>query len=246
MRRRSFVMAGVLTAGLALGIVVAPAVGGTVSAQTQPQGTTQVSANSLRSQFLDNLAAALGVQRTALDSAFVSAGAKTLDSAVQQGSLTQAQADALTARVQAGDVGVLLGGRGPGRPGGPGDKGMHGAPGVPEAMFDAAAAKLGMTADELRTQLRSGQTLAQLAQAHNTTEQAVIDAALAAAKTKLAEAVTAGTITQAQADAQYAQLQQRGANLLNGPGRGPGGRPGRDGASPANPAAPTPATGQGA
>jgi hypothetical protein len=245
MRRRSFLYAGLLAAGLALGIVAAPALGGAASAQTQPPGAAQAATgDTLRTLFLDKLAATLGIQRSALDSALTSAGVGAVDTAVQQGTLMQAQADAIKARVQAGDVGALLGGHGPGGPGGPGrgpiDAGVH------QAMFDAAAKALGITSDELKTQLRSRQTLAQLAQAHGTTEQAVVDAALAAAKTQLAQAVSGGTLTQAQADTIYAELQQRGGDLLAGPGpgRGPGGRHG--GRSPAQPAAPTPATGQGA
>jgi len=96
-------------------------------------------------------------------------------------------------------------------------------------MLEAAAQALGITADELQTELRNGQTLAQLAQANNTTEQAVIDAALAAAKAQLDQAVAAGTITQAQADAAYAGLEAKGANLLSG---GRGGRGGRQGEPP--------------
>jgi hypothetical protein len=239
-------MAGVLAAGLALGLVVAPVVGGGIaSAQTQPSSTTQAGpGDALRTAFLDNLAKALGIQRSALDSAITSAGTSTVDSAQQQGTLTQQQADDLKARIQAGDAGALFGGRGPGGrgPGGPGGP-EHGlrAAGVQQAMVDAAASKLGVTAAELKTQLRSGQTIAQLAQAHGTTEQAVIDAALVAAKTQLAQLVSNSTLTQAQADQIYAQLQQRGANRFARPERGPGGRPGN-----AAPVSPTPTTGQGA
>jgi hypothetical protein len=100
-------------------------------------------------------------------------------------------------------------------------------------MLDAAAKALTITTTELQTQLRSGQTLAQLAQAHNTTEQAVINAALAAAKSQLDQAVSSGSLIQAQADTVYAQLQQQGANLFNPRGR----------SRPGTPAAPqTPAT----
>lgn len=49
--------------------------------------------------------------------------------------------------------------------------------GVRQAMLTAADTTLGITADELTTQLRSGQTLAQIAQANGRTEQDVIRAA---------------------------------------------------------------------
>jgi hypothetical protein len=237
MQRKSIIIAAALVAGLMLGIIAGPTLRASVaSAQAQPPGQAQTAAPSstLWNQFLDKLAAALNIQRSALDSAITSAGTSTADQALQQGTLTQAQADALKARIQAGDLGALLGGRG-----GPGG---HQLDGVKQAMLDAAAKALNITTAELQTQLRSGQTLAQLAQAHSTTEQAVTSAALAAAKTQLDQAVSSGSLTQAQADAFYAQLQQQGANLLAPHGRGPRGSGGQS--TPANPQAP-PAAPQG-
>lgn len=245
MQRKSFVIMAALVLGLALGVAFRPALlGVSANAQTQPPTQTQTPAQTqpnaagtgLHELFLDQLASNLGIQRSALDSAITSAGNSTADAAVQQGTLTQAQADALKQRVQSGDVGALFGGHG-------GRGGMRGGPelaGVRQAMLDAAAKALNITTDELKTQLRSGQTLAQLAQAHNTTEQAVTDAALAAAKTQLDQAVTNGTLTQAQADAVYAELQQHGLMLKGPGGHGRGGR-----GAPADPAAPsTPASPQ--
>lgn len=248
MQRKSFVIMAALVLGLALGVAFRPAlVGVSASAQTPSptpsaapsQTQPKATGTSLREEFLNQLASALGIQRAALDSAITSAGNSTADAAVQQGTLTQAQADALKQRVQAGDVGSLFGGRGGGR-------GFGGGPqlaGVQQAMLDAAAKALNLTTDELKTQLRSGQTLAQLAQANNTTEQAVTNAALAAAKTQLDQAVANGTLTQAQADAAYAEIQQRGL-MLKGPGghgrggRGPRGTP----TNPATPASPAPSS----
>lgn len=214
MRRRSFVVVAAMAAGLMLGVVLGPAAQGTASAQT----ASATSSGSLWTAFLDQLAATLGIQRSALDSAITTAGGNTLAAAVQDGTLTQEQADRLAARVQAGDVGALLGGRG----------GPRGAPrpstGAHQAMLDAAAGALNLTADELRTKLRDGATVAELATAAGTTEQAVTDAALAAAKAKLDAAVAGGTITQAQADAAYAQLQAEGVSAFARGGHGPGGR----------------------
>jgi hypothetical protein len=242
MQRKWIILTAAMVAGLVLGIIVGPTMRSMVaSAQTQPPTPTQPPAQSqsapggrLANLFLDKLAAALQIQRSALDSAITSAGTSAADTAVQQGTLTQAQADALKARIQAGDLEALWDGRG----GGSG-KGSSGSQlgGVKPAMLDAAAKALKITTTELQTQLRTGHTLAQLAQAHGTTEQAVTSAALTAAKTKLGEAVTNGTLTQTQADAIYAQLQQQGAQLLTPRGRGFGGR-GRQGA-PTTPQAPT-------
>jgi hypothetical protein len=220
-----------------VGTVVGPELRSTpASAQTLPATPTPTgtSTSNVWNTFLDKLAGTLNIQRSALDSAITTAGTSTVDEAVQQGSLTQAQADALKARIRAGDFGVLRGGRG-GKLGGARIAELH------EAMRNASAQALGITTDALTTQLRSGQTLAQIAQANGKTEQAVIDAVLAAAKTQLDQAVTAGTLTRAQADNVYAELQQRGSNLLLGGGRGHGGR-GR-GFAPTSPqASPAPST----
>jgi len=235
MQRKSFIITAALVTGLVLGIVFGSAGGSTASAQTEPPAQTQTASpfDNLRTLFLDKLAAALNIDRPALDGAITSAGNSTVDEALAQGTLTQAQADALKARIQAGDAGALWGGHG--------GRGGHGhgprVEGLREATFNAAAQTLGITADELRSQLAGGQTIAQLAAANNTTEEAVTNAALAAAKTQLDQAVAAGTLTQAQADAKYAELQQSGAGILRFGGHGPRGRGWAPG-EPVTPAAP--------
>ena len=189
MHRKSYIVAAALMLGLSFGVAASPIIGmATASAQTEPPAATPTTSSSdtLRTTFLDRLAAALGIQRSALDVAIINAGNTTIDDGLAQGTLTQAQADALKARIAAGDTSALWSGHGV--------RG-HQTAGLRTAMLDAAAQTLNLTADDLETQLRGGQTVAQLAQTHGTTEQAVVDAALAAAKAKLAEAVSAGTMT---------------------------------------------------
>jgi hypothetical protein len=83
----------------------------------------------------------------------------------------------------------------------PGDR--HGR-GLGQAELDAAAKALNMTTDELSTALQSGKTLDQLAQAANVDVQTVKDAIQAAhvaeMRARIQQAVTDGTITQANAD----------------------------------------------
>ncbi|MGC9039070.1 MAG: hypothetical protein ACP5MJ_06150 [Roseiflexus sp.] len=210
---------GAIAAGLVLGIAIGPLFSAApVRAQSSPTAPSGISRASLWNDFLDQLAAALNIQRATLDSAIQSAGSKTIDNAVQQGTLTQAQGGALKARLQSGDIGVLWGrGRGKG-------PGMQALVNIRQAMLDAAAQKLGMTRSDLLTQLQNGQTLAQIAQSKGVAEQDVINAALAAAKTQLDQAVANGSLTQAQADAVYANLQQKGSLLFAPRGRGFHGR----------------------
>ena len=231
MRRRSIITTAAATGGLALGIVFSPVLGTfNASAQTVPPAQTQTapSQSTLQSDFLDKLAAGLGIQRSALDSALKTAGLETVDEAVQQGTITQEQATAMRTRIENGEVIGFGGGRG-------GHRGGPKVAGVREAMLNAAATTLTITTAELQTQLHAGQTVAQVAAAHGTTEAAVRTAALAAAKTKLNEAVQAGTITQEQADTYYARLEQEGVNFLNHGGRGGRGR-GAPGDAPEAPA----------
>ncbi|MBA3943086.1 MAG: hypothetical protein H0X37_00820 [Herpetosiphonaceae bacterium] len=235
MQRRTIVTTAAVLVGLAVGLVLSPTVRTTIAnAQTTTQTTG--TKTDFRSIFLDKLAAALHIQRPALDSAVKDASSGTVDEAVKQGKLTQAQADKMKAAIQSGNFNGFWGGRGGMRGGMAGGQAMFG---VEQAMLNAAAKTLNLTPQAFMQQLRSGQTLAQLAQAHNTTEQAVTNAALAAAKTQLDTAVANKTLTQAQADAFYAKLQQAGTNLLNHQGRGFG-RPNRSApGTPATPQAPS-------
>ena len=101
------------------------------------------------------------------------------------------------------------------------------------------ATTLGITTDEVRTALQSGQSLADLAVSKGKTAQDVIDAIVAEATTKINDKVTAGDLTQAQADKIISGLTTLATDFVNnahpfggpifggrgmGPGRGFGPR----------------------
>jgi hypothetical protein len=94
----------------------------------------------------------------------------------------------------------------------------HGGPGDD---LDAAATYLGTTPSELLTQLQAGKTLAQIA---GSKTSGLIAALVAHEKQEIADAVTAGRLTQAQADQIARTLTQRFTDLVNGlrPSGGPG------------------------
>jgi hypothetical protein len=71
----------------------------------------------------------------------------------------------------------------------------------------AAASALGVTEAQLKADLKSGQNLSQVAAAQNVSEADFKAKLVAALKPKLDAAVSAGTMTQAQEDAQLAKLQ---------------------------------------
>lgn len=104
--------------------------------------------------------------------------------------------------------------------GGPGDRGPGGPGGMGhvEAVTDTSvvATAIGITEAQLQTALQGGQTVAQVAKAHNVATQTVIDALVADGESELSAAVKAGTITQAQADAQKAEVVQRATDQVNG------------------------------
>ena len=131
--------------------------------------------------------------------------AETLAPLVADGTLTQEQADKVIAALEA----AAPEGRG----------GMRG--GMLEGL-DAAATALGITADELRTELQSGQTIAQVAEARGVDVQTVIDALVAEARTHLDEKVAAGDLTQEEADERLPTMTERITERVNegGPIRG--------------------------
>ncbi len=107
-----------------------------------------------------------------------------------------------------------------GGPGGPGRGFGLGVQGDPLA---AAATFLGTTTAELRTKMDGGQTLAQIATAAGKTRDALIQALVTDATTKIEAAKTAGTITAAQATQLETGLADRMAKLADSTeaGRGP-------------------------
>lgn len=94
----------------------------------------------------------------------------------------------------------------------------------PGPKLSAAATAIGISEAELQTALKSGQSIAQVAQAKGVHLNKVIEALVAAAKADLAAQVQAGTITQAQADQRAANLTQHLTQFVNHIGR-----PGRGG-----------------
>jgi len=164
---------------------------------------TQLTPKQESDAVVSDAAQQLGVSPERLNAALRKALENRVDAAVTAGELTKAQGDALKARIAAGDVPLL------------GLRGGHGF-GHDHYGLDGAAAYLGLSEDALRTQLESGQTLAQVAQAQGKTVSGLIDALVAEEKQELAAAVTAGRLTQAQADARLTELKARITDKVNG------------------------------
>jgi hypothetical protein len=159
----------------------------------------------------------LGVETTELTAALRQALKNRVDAAVAADRLTEEQGVELKARIDSDDYPLLgLGRGGPGGPGGPGHVHHFGG-------FDAAASYLGVTEEELRTELMEGQTLAGVAEAKGKSVDGLVDAMVAAAKQDLQQAVTDGRLTDNQRDEIVPTLEERITAKVNGelgPGRG--------------------------
>lgn len=123
---------------------------------------------------------------------------KALAGLVSDGTLTQAQADKVATTLDSSNA--LRGGRG-------GHGGGHD--------LTTAATTLGMTETDLRTALQSGKSLAQVAQDKGVAVDKLIAALVAAEKTHIAQDVTDGKLTQAQADERLADLTTRVTDRVN-------------------------------
>lgn len=137
--------------------------------------------------------------------------AEVLAPLVTDGTITQAQADKVIEALKNA------------RP--DGGRGMRGPRGMfKKEALTVAAGVLGLTEDELRTELQGGKTLAEVATAKNVDVQKVIDALVADATQHIDQAVTDGKITADQATKAKENLVERTTKFVNeGPQRGPRG-----------------------
>lgn len=126
---------------------------------------------------------------------------------VTKGTITQAQADAITAAVQAAKPAP------PARPGGAPPAGRP-APGFalgrPFQPHQAALTYLGITQQQLMDQLKTGESLGEVAAATpGKTRDGLIAALTAAESTRIDKAVTDGKLTAADAAAAKAKVAER-------------------------------------
>ena len=160
-----------------------------------------------------------------------------LDEEVASGKHTQAEADAklaefstrITTMVNAPGL-PMRGGKG-GH--GPGGKGGHGPQKFATAQL---ATTLKLTEAELQTQLKSGKTIKQIADAQNVDIADVKTTLTAAFKAHLDEEIASGEHTQAEADAKLAEFTTRLDDMVHGVrpvggkgGHGPEGKGGHGG-----------------
>jgi hypothetical protein len=166
----------------------------------------------IRDRMKSAVAEALGIEVQEYEDALATARGQVLEEAVAEGYLSQEQADRMRERGAEGF--------GPGKRGGfvPRAKGRceHRMPGKdPHAWGPSSEAVLtellGLTAEELRAELKDGKTLADVTQARGVELDAVVDALMAPMDEKLAQAVKAGKLSQEEADE---KLELMGEKIL--------------------------------
>jgi hypothetical protein len=179
---------------------LAVAGGGAAFAATQlgsPQQENQAVVNDAAEQ--------LGIEPTALSSALKKALENRVDEAVAAGRLTKAQGVELKQRIESGDLPLF---------GGPGF-GFHHEQGALFGGVDAAASYLGLTGAQLRSQFQSGKSLVDIAKAQGKSVDGLVQAIIAAAKTKVDAAVAAGRLTRSQADSILGGLKSHVTDFVN-------------------------------
>jgi hypothetical protein len=210
---------------VAIGVAAAIGGGGAVAA------TNLLSPKDQSQAVINDAAKTLGVDPSKLSSALVQAYETQIDQAVAAGQLTQAQGDAMKKALESGNVPLTLTpgagkgfGFGPGA-GVPGFQMRMGFGGLGPALAigaDTAASYLGLTVDELRQQLTSGKTLAQIAVAQGKTVAGLEQALNDAAKTQLDKAVANGDMTAAEEQQALSKISSMIDDAVNGKLPGPG------------------------
>jgi hypothetical protein len=226
------IIAGGLFAVIVIGALAVAVAGAQTSSPTATPDSSSTTTpatgdDTLHDQFLTELAGRLGVSVETLQADINDSQKALIDKAVTDGKLTQEQANDLKTRIDNGEhvqLGRLLGDH---------PKGIRG---IVNNIVDEAAKVLGIDKSAVTDGLKAGTSLNDIANAHNMSTADFQAALLAQVKTDLDAKVTAGDITQAQADEAYQKFNDNIDKITNGTrddfrpgfGHGPGrGGPGR-------------------
>ncbi|MGE3270601.1 MAG: hypothetical protein AB7P40_17735 [Chloroflexota bacterium] len=222
--------------------------------QGQRPGGNYQQREQMREAYQNALAGRLGVSADQLKEASKLAHIDVVNQAVADGKITQAQADRMIQSIQngtgPGGFGIGQRGQGPGmrqgqgqgqgprgqKPGmgqrgqGPGagqGAGFRGGPGAGFRAGPVAVAEfLGMTPDELRTEMQAGKSLAQVAEAKGISRDQLKAKLLELHMARINEAVAAGRMTQEQAQQATERMTANLDSMLDrtpGQGQGPRG-----------------------
>lgn len=221
-------LAGSIYGGTAL--VHAQTAASPSSSASASAGARGAAAQQAQQNFIQHLATRLNISPDAATTALKGAAKDSVADQVKAGKLTQAQADKIDANIDSGKF----------VPGAFGGRFGHGGPhaGIGRGgVLNAAATALNLKPADLMSQLRSGKTLQQIAQAQNVPFANVQTAITNAVKPKLDQAVASGKMT-AQQEQNILSRVTSGDFGARGKGVGPHGRGPNPSASPSASAQP--------
>jgi hypothetical protein len=187
-----------LTLKVGAGVAAAAAVAGGGAAIA----ADRLGSSSESQAVVNDAAKQLGVTPSALTAALKKALENRVDAAVAAGRLTKEQGNELEQRIESGDLPLFFGPRG-----GPHEHFRE---------LDAAASYLGLTEEQLETQLENGKSLAQVAKDRGKSVDGLIQALVDQATKRLDAAVAAGRLTKAQEQQILVGLKQRITDFVNG------------------------------
>lgn len=196
-----------IVAGVAAGVLAIAAAGGVgyaAAAHGGPAGLVAQAAPTATSTAAP--ATTSPAQKPSGTGAFQRGGIKpVLDQLVSEGKLTQAQEDLIIQRLQAQASAHI----------GQGPRGFLGA------ASQSLATLFKISTTELQNDLRQGQSLHQIAQAHGVTDQQVSDTLMSSFKSRLDAAVANKRITAQQEQTMLTNFQNRLPQIINAtPGKG--------------------------
>lgn len=200
------IVAMLAIAGAAVGIVAAQTDGGTPTPTVQEDGATPAvdEKESLREEFLSRLAQELGISVEQLEQALTSTALAMVDQAVADGRITEGKAAEIRERIESGE-GPLFPHLRP-HPG-PHHRGV--------GVVRQVAEFLGLEPQEVFEALKSGQSLAQIADAQGGSADELKAFLLSELGQYLAQAVEKGRITQERADEILANAPERIDELID-------------------------------
>ena len=198
-----------LVAVASVAVLAGGAIGAATYVYAQTPGGAQT-AQTPRQQFLDRLAANLNVTPDQLTGALKTTELQTVDDLLANGKITQAQADKLKAAINSGkDLGLgrLLEAR---------EKAVTKLrAAVRKEIGKSAADAIGISVGDLRTELKGGKSIADVAAEHNVSVDTVKTKITDDIKASLGKAVANGKITQAREDKMLQTLADNLDKILN-------------------------------
>jgi hypothetical protein len=201
-------IAGVFLAGLLAGSIVSGALPVFASSNASSASGAAKTKADYCMLYEQTLAKNLNVSTSDLEKANANALQTVINQMASDGAITPQQKTQMEQRLASlksapcAHLGALAGG------------GKHGAghangalAGARQAIVAQVAAALHLSASQLDSDLKAGQTVSAITSAQKADPSAVKSAYLSAVQGQLAKAVSAGTLTQAQSDAVYAKIQ---------------------------------------